>query len=159
MSAFTDTAENRLIDWYFRGQALNYANSTAGANSGPSTHYIGLLTVAPSDATQGTEVSGGNYARVAVASNLANWAGTQGAGTTTASTGTSGTTSNNNTITFPTPSANWTPTTQVVAVGIYDALTGGTLTKYAILPFPKNVNNGDPGPAFPAGTLVFQWDN
>lgn len=86
MAAWSDFAENKIIDAVFRGQAL-------GA---PATLYVGLFTAAPSDA-------GGSYARVAVVSNLANWAGTQAAASTVASSGTSGTTSNNAKITFPPP--------------------------------------------------------
>lgn len=93
MAAWSDFAENKIIDAVFRGQAL-------GA---PATLYVGLFTAAPSDAGGGVEVTGGSYARVAVVSNLANWAGTQAAASTVASSGTSGTTSNNAKITFPPP--------------------------------------------------------
>lgn len=120
------------------------------------TSYIALYTVAPSETGGGTEVTGGSYARVAVANTLANWAGTQAAASTTASTGTGGTTSNNGTITFPTPTANWG---SVVAVGIFDQLTGGTLQEYGTLTTPKTVNNGDPAPTFAAAALTFQVDN
>jgi len=93
MSAMTDFLENQLIDQIFRGQS---APTTA-------TLYVGLFTGAPSDAAGGTEVSTNGYARVAVTSSLANWAGTQSAGSTVASSGTGGQTSNNVAITFPTP--------------------------------------------------------
>jgi hypothetical protein len=69
----------------------------------PGKLYIGLDTVACGETGSGTEVTGGSYARVAVTSSLANWAGTQSAGSTTASSGTGGTTSNNNAITFSAP--------------------------------------------------------
>jgi hypothetical protein len=156
MSALTDSFENKYIDWLFRGQALGLANSSAGAGSGPTNLYIGLITAPGSDAAVGTEVTGGSYARVAVASSLANWAGTQGASTTTASTGSSGTTSNNNAITFPTPSAAWG---QVVEFGIFDSLTGGTELFRASLGTAKTINNGDPAPSFAAGALTVQVDN
>jgi len=156
MSANTDAFENKLIDFLFRGQALGLANSTASAGSGPSTHYVGLIKVAGSDGSVGAEVSGGSYARVAVPATLAAWAGTQGAGTTTVSTGSSGTTSNNNTITFPTPTADWG---QAVEWGVFDSLTGGTEIIRASLGTPKTINNGDPAPYFPAGALTYQIDN
>jgi hypothetical protein len=156
MSANTDAFENKLIDFLFRGQALGLANSSAAAGSGPTNLYVALFTAAGSDAAAGTEVSGGGYARVAVASSLANWAGTQGAGTTTASNGSSGTTSNNNAITFPTPSAAWG---QVTEWGIFDSLTGGTELIRAPLGTAKTINNGDPAPSFAAGALTYQVDN
>lgn len=118
--------------------------------------YIGLLTATPTDSTGGTEVTGGSYARVAVGSTLANWAGTQSSASTTASSGTGGTTSNNGTITFPAPTANWG---SVVAFGIYDAPTGGNLLAYASLTVAKTVNNGDAAPSFAAAALTFQIDN
>lgn len=156
MAALTDSFENKLIDFLFRAQALGLANSSAGAGSGPTSLYVGLFTTAPTDSTAGTEVSGGSYARVAVTSSLANWAGTQSAGSTTASTGTSGTTSNNGTITFPAPTANWGT---IVAAGVFDSSSGGMLLAYGALTTNKTVNNGDAAPSFAAAALTFQIDN
>ena len=96
-AALSDFAENKIVDAVLRGQTL-------GA---PATGYVALYTACPTDSTAGTEVTGGSYARVAITSSLANWAGTQSAGSTTASSGTGGTTSNNGAITFPAPTANW----------------------------------------------------
>ena len=76
MTAHTDFFENKLIDFIFRGQALGIGGATAAAGTGPATQYVGLITAAGTDATVGTEVTGGSYARVAVASTLANWAAT-----------------------------------------------------------------------------------
>lgn len=156
MSANTDAFENKLIDFLFRGQALGLANTTAAAGTGPSKHWIGLIKAAGSDSAVGTEVSGGGYARVGVDCTLANWAGTQGAGTTAVSSGTSGTTSNNITITFPTSTADWG---QAVEWGIFDSATGGTETIRAALTPAKTINNGDPAPSFAPGTLTYQVDN
>jgi len=156
MSAATDNFENKLIDFLLRGQALGLNGASAAAGTGPTNAWVSLKLAADSDSAQGAEVSGGGYARVQVASSLANWAGTQGAGTTTASSGTSGTTSNNNAITFPTPTGAWG---QVVGFGIHDAATGGTELFYAALGQPKTINNGDPAPSFPAGALTVQIDN
>jgi hypothetical protein len=130
MAAMSDFLENRLVDQIFRGQS---APTT-------TTLYIGLLTAAPSDSGGGTEVSGGSYARVAVASSLANWAGTQTAGSTTTSGGTSGQTSNNVAITFPTPTAGWSTVTHF---GIYDAATGGNLLFHGALTIAKTINQAD----------------
>lgn len=156
MAADSDTLENKLIDWLMRGQALGLNGASAAAGTGPTTLYVALFTSSGSDTGPGTEVTGGSYARVAVASSLANWAGTQGAGTTTASSGTSGTTSNNNAITFPAPSAAWG---SVVEFGVFDSATGGTELFRAALATSKTINNGDPAPSFAAGALTYQLDN
>lgn len=146
MGMFTDYFENKLVDQVFRGQAYTF----------PATLHVGLLTAAPSDAAAGTEVSGGSYARVGVAGSLANWAGTQAAGSTTASSGTGGTTSNNNAITFPAPTANWGTATHWA---IYDAASGGNMLMYGSLTASKTINNGDAAPSFAAGALSLQMDN
>lgn len=142
MSALSDYLENKLIDLLFRGQAF----------TGPATVHVGLLTAAPSDSGGGTEVSAGGYARVAVTSSLANWAGTQGAGTTVASSGTGGQTSNNGVVTFGAPSANWGSVTHVA---LYDASSGGNLLAWGALAAAKTINNGDAAPSFAAGQLTF----
>lgn len=146
MASMSDYLENKFWDWYLRGQSL----------TPPATVYVALFTANPSDTGGGTEVSGGSYARVAVASSLANWAGTQGAGTTSASTGTSGTTSNNGPITFPAPSANWGT---VTGLGLMDASSGGNLLFYAPLTTPRAVNSTDAAPVFAAASVSLQIDN
>lgn len=132
MSNLTNYAENKLIDALMRAQSL-------GA---PATWYIGLLTAA-ADAEAGTltEVSGGSYARVAVTASLANWAGTQGAGTTAASSGTGGQTSNNAAIAFPTATAAWGTVTHVA---LFDASTGGNAWIVIALTASRTVASGDP---------------
>lgn len=156
MAAMNDFLENKLVDWFFRAQAIGITGATAAAGTGPATLYIGLFTANETDPGGGTEVTGGSYARVAVTSSLANWAGTQGAGTTVASSGTSGTTSNNNSITFPSPTANWGV---VTGFGIFDAASGGNPLFYGVLGVSKTINNGDPAPYYPAGSLTVQIDN
>jgi hypothetical protein len=146
MAAMSDFLENKLIDQIFRGQAYSF----------PATLHVALFTANPSDVGGGTEVSGGSYARAAVAASLANWAGTQSSGSTTASTGTNGTTSNNGAITFPEPTANWG---SVTGFGIFDAASAGNLLFWGALTAPKTVNNGDAAPAFSAAALSIQIDN
>lgn len=156
MAALSDFMENKIIDWLLRAQAIGITGATAAAGTGPATVYVGLLTAAPTDSTAGTEVSGNAYARVAVTSALANWAGTQSAASTTASSGTSGTTSNNGAITFPTPTpAGWGT---VVAFGVYDAASAGNLLFYAALTVSKVINAGD-SVSFAAAALTLQIDN
>lgn len=142
MANLTDTFENQLIDFIFRAQTLTL----------PANLFVGLFTAAPSDAGGGTEVAGGAYARVSVARSLANFAGTQAAASTTASTGNGGVTSNNNAITFPAPTANWGSVTHF---GIFDATTGGNLLIWGALTQAKTVNNGDAAPSFAAAALTF----
>ena len=156
MAAFSDFAENKIIDWLLRGQAIGITGASAAAGTGPTSTFVGLLTAAPSDSAAGTEVTGGSYARVTVASSLANWAGTQAAASTTASSGSTGTTSNNGAITFPAPTANWGVVTHMA---VYDAASAGNLIFYAPLTVSKTVNSGDAAPSFAAAALSFQLDN
>ena len=141
MSAMTNFLENKLIDQIFRAQTA----PTTG------TLYIALYTVAPTDAGGGTEVGGFGYARVAVTSSLANWAGTQTPGSTDPSSGTSGQTSNNNAITFPTPTGGGWGT--VVAFAVMDASSGGNMLLQGNLTIAKTINEADTV-SFPAGSLA-----
>lgn len=144
-AALTDYLENKLIDTFLRAQAYTM----------PATVYVGLYTSCPTDSTAGTEVSGGSYARVAITSSLANWAGTQSAASTTTSSGTGGTTSNNGAITFPTATADWGT---VTCFGVSDASTSGNLLFYATLTASRNITNGSTA-SFAAGALTLQIDN
>lgn len=145
MAAMSDYLENAIIDHTLRGQTF----------TPPTTIYVALFTTTPADAGGGVEVSGGSYARVAVAASLAAWAGTQAAGSTTASTGTSGTTSNNAAVIFPTASTGWGT---VVAFGLFDAASAGNLLYYGALISPRAFNTGDTA-VFLAGALTLQDDN
>lgn len=144
--ALTNYAENKAVDALLRGQSL-------GA---PATMYIGLTTDACSDVGNGTEPSGGAYARVAVTSSLANWAGTQSASSTTASSGTNGTTSNNAAIVFPASTASWGT---VQAVRWYDASTAGNAWICINLTSSLNVSGAGFTVQFASGQLSFQVDN
>lgn len=146
MAAMTDYLENKLIDHIFRGQAF----------TAPATLHVALLTAAPSDTGGGTEVTGGSYARVAVTGSLANWAGTQAAASTVASSGNTGTTSNNVAVTFPAPTANWGVVTHFA---IYDAAIAGNMLIWGALSTSKTINNGDAAPSFAPAALTFQVDN
>lgn len=147
MAAISDYLENKIIDWLFRGQAF----------TPPAGLHVGLFTTSPSDTGGGVEVSGGAYARINLAPSMANWAGTQSAGSTVASSGVGGTTSNNAAVTFtPGPSAPWG---SIVAFGIFDAATGGNLLVWGALSTAKTVNSGDAAPSFQAGALSFTLDN
>ena len=143
--SMSDYLENKLTDHVFR----------ATAYTAPTTIFVALFTTACTDAAIGTEVAGGAYARAGLAASLANWAGTQSAGSTIASTGTNGTTSNNVAVTFATPSAGWGTVTYV---GLMDAVTAGNMLICSALTTSKTINSGDTV-SFPIGTLTNQIDN
>lgn len=149
-----------------------YKVTTAGTSAAslPGT-YLGAVGEVVTDGTAvmteqsvaldaGTavvEVSGGNYARQLVTPSLANFAGTQSGGSTTASTGTLGLTSNNAAITWGVPSANWnTAPAQIWGWALYDQLTGGNLLDWAPLTTPQSVLNGQAAPSMAIGTLTSQ---
>lgn len=156
MASMSDFLENKLIDWFFRAQAIGVTGASAAAGTGPTALFYALLTAAPSDTGGGTEVTGGSYARVSVTSALTAYAGTQSAASTTASSGTGGTTSNNAAITFPAPTANWGVCTHMA---IYDASSAGNLLFWNALTTSKTVNNGDAAPSFAAASMTLQIDN
>lgn len=111
----TDYERNRLIDNRYRGQAVTWA----------PTFYVGLLSAAT--AAGGTEVTGGGLTRAAISASLAAWAGTQSEGSTTASSGNTGLTSNNVRLQLcATLSAEKT----AAYVGIWDASSGGNLLEF-----------------------------
>jgi len=123
MAGFTNYLEDKVINHLF--------GSTSYTK--PSTWYVGLLTAVPSDSAAGTEVSGGAYARQALA-----WTIT-GSGTAQAAT--------NAAVTFPTATTDWGT---VQWAGIYDALTSGNLCAFVALTKadfstanPKTINSGD----------------
>lgn len=146
MAALTNFAENKIIDALFRGQAL-------GA---PATWHAALFTSDPTETGGGTEVTGGSYARVAITASLANFAGTQAAGSTTASSGTTGTTSNNIVISFPAPSASWGI---VSHVALMDASTGGNAWVYQVVTSPVLIGTVNNTVTFQIGAFTFQIDN
>jgi len=156
-------------------QHLYYA-STAGTSASAQPQYNGVPGESITDGTAVftelsliiqsntgypsglAEVSGGSYARIALAQSLANMSGTQGAGSTSASSGTSGQTSNNNSATFAAPSGNWaaSPT----AIGLVELLDlAGNLIWWIPLTVPQQVLNGAPAPSYAAGSLAFIVDN
>lgn len=112
----------------------------------PPAIYLALFTVAPSDAGGGTEVTGGSYARVQVSQLDASWA---------APSGTPSATSNSAAITFPSPTANWGT---IVAIGIFDAASGGNLLAWELQTPNKTVNNGDPAPSVAIAAQTWSED-
>ena len=143
MSQLTNFAENKVVDALLRGQALGT----------PATWHVALFTSATvvDETGAGTEASYTGYARVAVTASLANFAGTQSAGSTTASSGTGGQSSNNAAITFGAPTSG--PQT-LRYFALMDASTGGNMWLYGQLTADRIVNNGDAAPSFAIGALT-----
>jgi len=120
MSALSDYLENALINHIFRN--TDYSR--------PANIYVALFTAAPNDAGGGTEVSGGSYARQAIATGASSaWAAAGG-----------GATENTSTLTFPTATANWGTITHV---GLFDASTSGNLLFHGALAASQTINSGN----------------
>jgi hypothetical protein len=94
----------------------------------PAVVYLALYTADPTDADTGTEVTGGSYARQAVAFG----APTQVAG--------KGTISNTGLITYPTVTVDWGT---ISHVAIRDALTGGNLLYFGPATSARAALTGD----------------
>ena len=116
MAGFTDYLEDKVLEHVFGGNAY----------SAPSTLYVALYTVAPTDTGGGTEVSGEAYARQTAAFTVSGTNPTQA--------------SNSAAVEYPTATANYGT---VVAVGIFDASSSGNLLAYANLTASKVVSTGD----------------
>lgn len=142
----SDYLSNKLIDLILRAQAYTW----------PATNYVALYTAAPNNAGGGTEVAAGTYARTSIASSMAAWSGTQSAGSTVASSGTAGRSSNNAAIVFPAPGAsNW----GTVSHGaLRDASTAGNLLFWHALTDAKTISAGAAAPRFAANTLGLTLD-
>jgi len=136
MPGKSDVLEAEILNHYFR---------TATAAK-PSNEYIALFTADPTDAGSGAEVTGGGYARVAVAVADAQWSAPADDGSGNMQI------TNTNAVTFPTPSGNWTG--PISHFGVMSASTAGSLRYSGALGTPRTVNNGDQAPSFAAGALV-----
>lgn len=164
--AVNDTIAVSANDGRFHLYRCTTSGTTAAAQG---TLYPGVANEAITDGTAvfteqtsgldaGTAVvepSGGNYARVPYAASMSNWAGTQAAASTTASTGTGGATSNNNAITYGVPSADWTGATEKIwGFMEWDALSGGNIVNWGPLSALQSVLNGQAAPSFAAASLT-----
>lgn len=136
MSQFSNYAENKIAD-YFRGQGITL----------PASWYLAFLSAYTESSA--TEVGVG-LARVGLTRALGAWAGTQGAGTTAASSGTSHTTSNNTDIAMGTASGSAT----AVAIGLFDAASGGNCWMVFELAEALDIAASDT-PVVTAGTISF----
>jgi hypothetical protein len=103
----------------------------------PTAWYLALYTVAPTDTGGGTEVSGTAYVRKAATFTVSG-----------------DTASNNAAVEWPTAGGSWGT---VVAVGVFDALSGGNLIAYGDLTANKTIDTGDVF-RIPAGDLDITLD-
>lgn len=103
---------------------------TANTYTGPSNVYVSLYSVAPTESTSGTEITGNGYSRQI--------------GTFSVSNNIASTTAN---VTFSATGNSWT----VVAMGLMDASTAGNLLFYDSLAQQQTVQAG--------ANLVFQSGN
>jgi hypothetical protein len=103
----------------------------------PTAWYLALYTVAPTDTGGGTEVSGTAYVRKAATFTVSG-----------------NTASNNAAVEWPTAGGSWGT---VVAVGVFDALSGGNLIAYGALTTNKTIDTGDVF-RIPAGDLDITLD-
>lgn len=143
--SMTDVWEKKFLDLIFRNTG---ASATAPMGLDTTNVWIALFTVAPTDSTTGTEVTGGTYARVAVVRTGAGW---------NAATGVLALTDNTNIITFATATANWGT---VVAFGICSSLAGALSTDliyWGDLTISKTISNGDTA-TFAAGAIDITQD-
>lgn len=137
----SDYLEKAILDYLLGGVAL-------GA---PTTVYVALSTAGYSDAATGsamTEVTGGNYSRVAVPNNLSQWP---------AATNTSpgATKQNGQPITFPAANAQWG--TSVTSFYLVDAVNGGNVLYGGDLSVPKTIASGDTA-TFAANSITITED-
>ncbi len=130
MSKLTTFAKNAILDEVFRN--VGYTP--------PVTVYAALFTVAPTVAGGGTEVTGGGYARQAITFGAAS----------------GGVVSNSNTPTWTASGANYGT---VVAVGYFDASSGGNLLAFdAFTGVVVNDGNTISIPSAPSPTATITLD-
>jgi len=111
--SLTNTFETTTLTWLL----------TASSATRPTAWYIGLFTVAPTDAGGGTEVSGTGYVRKAVTFTV-----------------TGDTASNSAAVEWPVAGGSWGTITDLA---IFDAVTAGNMIGYATLTAAKTIATGD----------------
>jgi hypothetical protein len=138
LTQLTNYGENKLAD-FVRGQGLATL---------PANWYIAALS-AYTDSSA-TEITTIGLSRVSKARSLANFAGTQGDGTTLASNGTTHTTSQNNSVALGTATGSATLT----AVGLFDAASSGNCWMVFEFSDPVSISASDVI-TLPAGQIKF----
>ena len=127
MTAFSDWAEHRVLEYFLR----------SNVNFTPQTTYVALYLTSTTDADGGTEVPAANsYARTSIT-----WGEAQSPG---------GTCNNSVAITFPQATGDWGTVTHI---SIRDRSTGGNSIFHGALANSKVVQSGDTF-TIPAGALL-----
>lgn len=111
----------------------------------PANYYVALFTTATDDASGGTEVSGNNYARVAIAASGGSWAATAGG---------NGVTSNAAIVTFPTSTGSWGT---VSHFALYDASSAGNRWIHGALSASQAITASGITATFTGGQLVLTF--
>jgi len=125
--SLSNTFETTTRQWLF----------TTTSVTRPTAWYLALYTVAPSDTGGGTECSGTSYARQSFTMTVSGNTATNGAN-----------------IEFPVAGSSWGT---LVAVGVFDSLSGGNLIAYGNLTTSKAIDTGDVF-RIPAGDLDITLD-
>lgn len=123
MSSFSDYLENKVLDHVFGATLM----------ASPTNVYLAAYTVTPTDAGGGTEVVASGYARQPISFSAAS----------------GGAVANTAEVAFNAPTVGFG---EIVAVGIFDALTGGNLLAWKTIT-PATINVTDTL-AFPIGDVV-----
>lgn len=111
--SLSNTYETTTLKWLL----------TADAVTRPAAWYLAVYTVAPGEGGGGTECSGTSYARQAVTMSV-----------------TGDTATNTANVEYPVAGSSWGT---LVAVGVFDASSGGTLIAYGNLQTSKTIDTGD----------------
>jgi len=132
------------VTYFSSNKVLDY-NFGITSYTPPSTLYFALSTTSPDiSGSSFTEPSSGAYARIGLVNNKTNW-----------STASSGTLTNSTAVTFAESTASWGT---IVAVGMFDALTGGNLLWYDSLS-PSRVVASATTVLFAIGSITVQFNN
>lgn len=128
MSSFSDFLEDKVLRHVF----------TNTAYTPPTTIYVALFTVAPTDAGGGTEVSttSTGYARQSMAFTVSGTNPTQAVNTAA--------------VEYSTALTSWGT---IVAAAVFDAATGGNMLAWGPLTSNKTIASGDVF-RFPASSFV-----
>lgn len=114
--SFSDYLEDKVLKHVFANTAY----------TSPTTLYVALYTVAPTDAGGGTEVTGGSYVRQSMAFTVSGTNPSQATNTAA--------------VEFPTATASWGT---IVAAAVFDASSAGNMLAWADLTASKSISSGD----------------
>lgn len=127
------------LSTYARGELIKHICRT-GSFTKPAALYVALFK------GDGSEISGGGYARTQHGPGDAFWRDQVGG---------NGQSSNIGAVTFPTPTgANWGIAT---SFKVMDDPTAGNVVGIGVLAAPKTINVGDDAPSFADGALVWSF--